>query len=101
MKIKGTSTSANEREFMVEQVIDERRRVSVGRRAVQRRLRGHLVNALKEAEDAGSRLEFALQTIADLQPDFTIDDASVHRAAEDLARPPRAEPGEAGLSTWR
>jgi hypothetical protein len=36
-----------------------------------------LVNALREAEEAGSRLEQALEQIADVNPAFTIDAASV------------------------
>jgi hypothetical protein len=36
-----------------------------------------LVDALRDAEDAGTRLERALQTVADLRPAFTLDDESV------------------------
>ena len=76
MKITGFD-KRNEREFMVEQVIDNGGASPWDGQPFSADYAITLVNALKEAEDAGSRLEFALQTIADLQPDFTLDDASV------------------------
>jgi hypothetical protein len=36
-----------------------------------------LVNALREAEEAGTRLEQALEQVADVNPEFTIDAATV------------------------
>lgn len=36
-----------------------------------------LVDALRDAEIAGTQLERALETVADLHPDFTLDDDSV------------------------
>jgi hypothetical protein len=36
-----------------------------------------LVGALRDAERAGTQLERALETVADLRPDFTLDEASV------------------------
>jgi hypothetical protein len=36
-----------------------------------------LVNALRDAEEAGGRLEQALEQIADLSPEFTLDADSV------------------------
>jgi hypothetical protein len=36
-----------------------------------------LVNALREAEEAGTRLEQALEQIADLKPEFTLSSASI------------------------
>ena len=36
-----------------------------------------LVNALRDAERAGTHLERALETVADLRPDFTLDEDSV------------------------
>ena len=35
------------------------------------------MNALRDAEEAGSRLEEALEQIADLKPEFTLDQDSV------------------------
>ena len=32
-----------------------------------------LVNALRDAEEAGAKLEEALEQIADLRPEFTLD----------------------------
>jgi hypothetical protein len=36
-----------------------------------------LVNALRDAEEAGSRLEEALEQVADLRPEFTLDAETV------------------------
>jgi hypothetical protein len=36
-----------------------------------------LVDALRDAEVAGTQLERALETVADLRPDFTLDENSV------------------------
>jgi hypothetical protein len=36
-----------------------------------------LVNALRDAEEAGTRLEQALAQVADLRPDFELDGSSV------------------------
>ena len=36
-----------------------------------------LVNALREAEEAGSKLEAALEQVADLRPEFTLQAATV------------------------
>ena len=79
MKITGFD-KRNQREFMVEQVIDNGGASPWDGQPFNADYAITLVNALKEAEDAGSRLEFALQTIADLQPDFTLDDRLGHRA---------------------
>ena len=49
-----------------------------------------LVEALREAEDAGSRLESALEEIASLRPAFTVEAASVtgrlQRSIADLSK---------------
>jgi hypothetical protein len=36
-----------------------------------------LVNALREAEEAGSKLEQALEQVADLRPEFTLEAGTV------------------------
>jgi hypothetical protein len=36
-----------------------------------------LVNALRDAEEAGTRLEQALEQVADLRPEFTLQASSV------------------------
>lgn len=36
-----------------------------------------LVDAMRDAVEAGSRLETALQRVADLTPDLTLDEASI------------------------
>jgi len=40
-----------------------------------------LVDALRDAEEAGTRLERALEIVADLHPGFTLDESSVSGAA--------------------
>jgi hypothetical protein len=76
VKIRGFD-KRNDREFLVEQVIESGGSSPWDGQPFNADYAVTLVNALKEAEEAGTALEFALQTIADLQPDFTLDDASV------------------------
>jgi hypothetical protein len=76
VKIKGID-KRNDREFMVEQVIDAGGSSPWDGQPFSVDYAVTLVNALREAEDAGNRLELALQTIADLHPDFSLDEASI------------------------
>jgi hypothetical protein len=76
VKIKGVD-KRNGREFLVEQVIDSGGRSPWDGRPFTADYAVTLVNALRDAEDAGSRLEEALEQIADLRPDFTLDQDSV------------------------
>ena len=76
MKIKGID-KRNGREFLVEQVIESGGTSPWDGRPFSPDYAVTLVNALRDAEDAGTRLEEALEQIADLQPDFTLDHESV------------------------
>ena len=76
MKITGID-KRNDREFLVEQVIDAGGASPWDGQPFNADYAVTLVNALKEAEEAGNKLELALQTIADLQPDFSLDKSSI------------------------
>lgn len=76
MKIKGVD-KRNGREFLAEQVIESGGRSPWDGRPFTADYAVTLVNALRDAEEAGSRLEEALEQIADLRPDFTLDQDSV------------------------
>ena len=71
MKIKGTC-KRDGRDFLVEQVIAAGGRCPWDGEPFNADYAVTLVNALKEAEAAGSRLELALEQIAALRPDFTL-----------------------------
>ncbi len=76
MKIKGID-KRNGREFLVEQVIENGGTSPWDGRPFSADYAVTLVNALRDAEEAGSKLEEALEQIADLRPDFTLDQDSV------------------------
>lgn len=76
MKIKGTD-KRNGREFLAEQVIESGGTSPWDGRPFSPDYAVTLVNALRDAEEAGSRLEEALEQIADLRPEFTLDQDSV------------------------
>ncbi len=76
MKIKGTC-KRDGRDFVVEQVIDTGGECPWDGEPFSADYAVTLVNALRDAEDAGSRLEQALGQVADLQPEFTLDAASI------------------------
>jgi hypothetical protein len=76
VKIKGID-KRNGRDFLVEQVIESGGRSPWDGRPFSPDYAVTLVNALREAEDAGARLEAALAQIADLKPDLTLDHESV------------------------
>jgi hypothetical protein len=76
VKIKGIDKRSG-REFLVEQVIDGGGASPWDGRPYSADYAVTLVNALRDAEDAGSKLEEALEQIADLTPGFTIDQSSV------------------------
>ena len=76
MKIKGID-KRNGREFLVEQVIESGGTSPWDGRPFSPDYAVTLVNALRDAEEAGSKLEEALEQIADLQPDLTLDHESV------------------------
>lgn len=76
MKIKGIDKRSG-REFMVEQVIESGGASPWDGRPYSADYAVTLVNALRDAEEAGSKMEEALEQIADLGPGFTLDQASV------------------------
>lgn len=71
MKIKGTC-KRDGREFMVEQVVASGGECPWDGEPFQSDYAVTLVNALREAEEAGSKLEQALEQVADLRPEFTL-----------------------------
>jgi hypothetical protein len=76
VKIKGTC-KRDRREFMAEQVIAAGGECPWDGEPFNADYAVTLVNALRDAEDAGTKLEQALEQIADLQPAFTLDAQTV------------------------
>lgn len=76
MKIKGTCRRCG-REFLVEQVLNNGGECPWDGKPFQPDYAVVLVDALRDAEQAGSALEDALGKAADLEPDFVIDPDSV------------------------
>lgn len=76
MKIKGIDKRSG-RDFLVEQVIDGGGTSPWDGRPYSADYAVTLVNALRDAEEAGSKLEEALEQIADIRPAFSIDQESV------------------------
>ena len=76
MKIIGTC-KRDGRDFMVDQVVVGGGRCPWDGEPFSPDYAVTLVNALKEAESAGSRLEMALEQIAALRPDFTLQPDTV------------------------
>ncbi|MGH2629711.1 MAG: hypothetical protein ACRDHI_04015 [Actinomycetota bacterium] len=76
MKIRGIDERSG-REFMAEQVIASGGASPWDGQPFSPDYAITLVNALRDAEEAGSKLEEALEQIADLRPDFTLDEDSV------------------------
>ena len=76
MKIKGIDKPSG-REFLVEQVIENGGASPWDGRPYNADYAVTLVNALREAEEAGKKLEEALEQVADLKPGFTLDEESV------------------------
>ncbi len=76
MKIKGFD-HRNGREFFAEQVIASGGASPWDGQPFSPDYAAVLVNALRDAEEAGTRLEVALAQIADLAPEFSLDEESV------------------------
>jgi hypothetical protein len=76
VKIRGIDKRSG-REFMAEQVIASGGASPWDGQPYSPDYAITLVNALRDAEVAGSTLEEALEQIADLRPDFTLDEDSV------------------------
>ena len=76
MKIKGSCRRCG-REFLVEQVIENGGRCPWDGEPCQADYAATLVEALRDAADAGNQLEDSLDRIADLHPAFILDKESV------------------------
>jgi hypothetical protein len=76
VKIKGTCKRCG-REFLVEQVIENGGLCPWDGKPFQVDYAVVLVDALRDAENAGNTLENALEKIADLEPEFVLDAGSV------------------------
>ena len=76
MKIKGTC-KRDRREFLAEQVIEIGGECPWDGEPLQADYAVTLVNALRDAEAAGSALEEALTRLADIRPALTLDAESV------------------------
>lgn len=76
MKIKGID-KRNDREFLADQVIESGGVSPWDGQPFAPDYAVVLVNALRDAVEAGNVLEEALVTVADLHPDFTLDDESI------------------------
>lgn len=76
MKIRGTCRRCG-RDFLVEQVLESGGRCPWDGQPFQADYAVVLVEALQQAESAGSTLENALEKIADMDPAFVLDVGSV------------------------
>jgi len=76
VKIKGTC-KRDGRDFMVEQVVAGGGACPWDGEPFQSDYAVTLVNALREAEEAGTKLEQALEQVADLRPEFTLQAETV------------------------
>jgi len=76
VKIKGTCRRCG-REFLVEQVLGNGGECPWDGKPFQPDYAVVLVDTLRDAEQAGSTLEHALEKAADLEPDFVLDSDSV------------------------
>jgi hypothetical protein len=76
VKIKGIDKRSG-REFFVEQVIEGGGASPWDGRPYSADYAVTLVNALRDAEQAGTKLEEALEQIADIRPAFSLDQESV------------------------
>jgi hypothetical protein len=76
VKIKGTC-KRDGRDFLAEQVVDTGGTCPWDGQPFNANYAATLVNALRDAEEAGNRLERSLETIADLTPEFTLQAQTV------------------------
>ncbi|HEX6330665.1 MAG TPA: hypothetical protein VF129_05165 [Actinomycetota bacterium] len=93
MKIKGTCRRCG-REFLVEQVLQNGGVCPWDGRPFQPDYAAVLVQALRDAESAGSTLENALEKVADIEPEFVLHaDTVLERLREHLERLERVHGG--------
>jgi hypothetical protein len=95
VKIKGTCRRCG-REFLVDQVLENGGRCPWDGAPFQADYAAILVEALREAQQAGNQLEEALERVADVHPDLILDKESVLSVLrENLDRLESAEAEEA------
>jgi len=93
VKIKGTCRRCG-REFLVDQVIANGGTCPWDGKPFQADYAVVLVDALRDAQDAGSTLENALEKVADLEPGFVLDAGTVlAQLREHLERMERSHGG--------
>lgn len=93
MKIKGTCLRCG-REFLVDQVLENGGECPWDGKPFQADYAAVLVEGLRDAVNAGSTLENALEKIADLAPEFVLDiDSVLGRIREHLERLERTHGG--------
>jgi hypothetical protein len=76
VKIKGTCRRCG-REFLIEQVMENGGRCPWDGEPLQADYAATLVEALREADEAGNQLEESLDRIADLHPAMLLDKESI------------------------
>jgi len=76
VKIKGTCHFCG-RTFLAEQVIENGGRCPYDGKPLQPDYASVMVDALRDAERAGTEFEHALETLADLNPALDLDEESV------------------------
>jgi hypothetical protein len=93
VKIKGTCRRCG-REFLAEQVLDNGGLCPWDGKPFQPDYAVVLVDALRDAESAGSTLENALEKVADLEPEFVLHaDTVIDRLRDHLERLERTHGG--------
>jgi hypothetical protein len=76
VKIKGTCKRCR-REFVADQVIENGGRCPWDGQPFSADYAIVLIDALRSAQDSGTTLENALEAVADIHPEFTLDGPSV------------------------
>jgi hypothetical protein len=76
VKIKGTCKRCD-REFLVDQVIENGGRCPWDGQPFSADYAIVLIDSLRAAQDSGTTLENAMEAVADIHPEFTLDGASV------------------------
>ena len=86
MRIKGTCKRCG-RDFLADQVIESGGRCPWDGQPFSADYAIVLVDALRDAQEAGTTLERSLEAVADIHPEFTLDASSVTRQlASSIAR---------------
>jgi len=89
VRIKGTCKRCG-RDFLADQVIESGGRCPWDGQPFTADYAIVLVDALRAAQEAGTELERALEAVADIHPEFTLDLGSVTgKVSSDIARLPQ------------